>query len=414
VEEVLEGLPPGTHDFLLRTSILERLRGPLCDAVTGRGDGQDRLAELERLNLLIVPLDDERRWYRYHALFAEILRARLAATVDAPEVERSRARVRLARGTATTTKRSTTRSGGRRQTSRLVAEAMRRHLNAGELSTVRRWLDALPENVVRGHAQLAAAYAWYWFLEHDVDMARGWLESAEQALADGRDGGPAMRLGIPAQLAMLRSQVAASDGDSATAVSEAHRALELVPDGLAAEPAAILRGTARALLAVALAGAGDTDAAIAAYEAGLPDLRAGGNAIATGRTVADLARIMINGGDPSGAARLCEAELARGDPDSPAATRSGSRWGRRAASAGGRGPRGQRALISRPGRRRPIASLARARPALDEVARRRAAVASASSAGPDGPVDGSPTASSRCSGSSRSAARTARSRMSCS
>ncbi len=77
VEEVLAGLPSETQDFLLRTSVLDRLCGPLCDAVTGREDGQARLEELERANLLIIPLDDERRWYRYHALFAEVLRARL-------------------------------------------------------------------------------------------------------------------------------------------------------------------------------------------------------------------------------------------------------------------------------------------------------------------------------------------------
>ena len=81
VEEVLAGLPRETQDFLLRTSILERLSGSLCNAVTGRADGQALLEELEHLNLLIIPLDDERRWYRYHALFAEILRARLR---DAP------------------------------------------------------------------------------------------------------------------------------------------------------------------------------------------------------------------------------------------------------------------------------------------------------------------------------------------
>jgi ATP/maltotriose-dependent transcriptional regulator MalT len=77
VEEVLAGLPAATQDFLLRTSILDRLTASLCATVAGVPDGQARLEELERANLLIVPLDDERTWYRYHALFAEILRARL-------------------------------------------------------------------------------------------------------------------------------------------------------------------------------------------------------------------------------------------------------------------------------------------------------------------------------------------------
>jgi LuxR family maltose regulon positive regulatory protein len=401
VEEVLQGLAPGTHDFLLRTSILERLSGPLCDAVTGRGDGQERLEELERLNLLIVPLDDERRWYRYHALFAEILRARLAA-LHPGEVEGLHARASAwheARTNDDGAIHHALRAGDTEHLTRLVAEACGRHINAGELSTVRRWLEALPEDVVRGHAQLAAAYAWYWFLEHDVDAARGWLESAEQALAEGRDGGPTMRLGIPAQLAMLRSQMATFDGDTATAVEEAHRALELVPDGLAAEPSAILRGTARVLLAVALAGAGDTEAAIAAYEAGLPDLRAGGNALAAGRTVADLGRIAIERGDPSAAVRLCEAELARGDPATPA---SAAIWLALAAARAALGqPESSRDaarrsldLATRAGDE-PIAGLARARLAKLEAAATAAPAPSTAGretrgpllAGPDGPVE---------------------------
>ena len=64
-------------EFLLRTSVLDRLTGPLCDALTGRTDSQAMLERLERSNLLLVPLDDERRWYRYHRLFADLLRARL-------------------------------------------------------------------------------------------------------------------------------------------------------------------------------------------------------------------------------------------------------------------------------------------------------------------------------------------------
>jgi LuxR family maltose regulon positive regulatory protein len=76
-EEVLERQPDKVKAFLLETSVLERLTGPLCDAVTGRLDGQRMLEDLERANLFVVPLDEERRWYRYHHLFADLLRARL-------------------------------------------------------------------------------------------------------------------------------------------------------------------------------------------------------------------------------------------------------------------------------------------------------------------------------------------------
>ena len=79
VDEVLAGQPADVRSFLLDTSVLDDLSGPLCDAVTGRSDGQQVLEALERSNLFVVPLDDERQWWRYHHLFAEALRARLAA-----------------------------------------------------------------------------------------------------------------------------------------------------------------------------------------------------------------------------------------------------------------------------------------------------------------------------------------------
>ena len=77
VEEVVHRQPEDVRDFLLRTSVLTRLSGPLTDAVTGRTDGRAMLEALDRDNLFLVPLDDQRRWYRYHHLFADMLQARL-------------------------------------------------------------------------------------------------------------------------------------------------------------------------------------------------------------------------------------------------------------------------------------------------------------------------------------------------
>lgn len=313
VEEVLAGLPRESQAFLLRTSILERLCGPLCEAVAGVPDGQARLEELERANLLIVPLDDERRWYRYHALFAEILRARLR-TLHPDEVATLHARASAwheARGDDDEAIGHALRSGDLERTSRIVALASGRHVNAGELSTVRRWLDALPREVVRGHAQLSASYAWCLVLAGETEGVAEWLADADQALADGRDGGPLMRPVIPTQLALLRSELAGLSGDSATAVAQAHLARELIPAGLPANAEATLRGTAAALLGVALVRAGDLAAAAVAYELALPDLRVAGNALAVGRTIADLAGIAIARGDAERAVRLCHAELRR-------------------------------------------------------------------------------------------------------
>lgn len=79
VEEVLGRLPEDVREFLLATSVLDRLTGPLCDALTGRTDGHQMLEKLDRDNMFLVSLDDQRQWYRYHHLFADTLRARLAA-----------------------------------------------------------------------------------------------------------------------------------------------------------------------------------------------------------------------------------------------------------------------------------------------------------------------------------------------
>ena len=342
VEEVLAGLPAATQEFLLRTSILERLCGPLCDAVTGEPGGQERLEELERANLLIIPLDDERRWYRYHALFAEILRVRLA-TLQPDEVAGLHARASAwheARGDDDEAIHHALRSGDLERTSQLVAVASGRHVNAGELRTVRGWLDALPREVVRGHAQLSASYAWCLVLAGETAGVAGRLADADRALADGRDGGPMMRPAIPTQLALLRSQLAGLEGDASTAVAEARRARDLVPPGLPAEAEATLRGTAAALLGVALVRAGDDDAAAEAYQEALPDLRVAGNALAVGRTIADLAGIDIRRGDPERALRLCQAELER-DSAQGTATASAPVW---AAMARARAELGQAEL----------------------------------------------------------------------
>jgi LuxR family maltose regulon positive regulatory protein len=85
IEEVLDRQTLATQNFLLETSILEQMTASLCEAVTGEANGQATLLQLEQSNLFVVPLDDERRWYRYHHLFAELLhhRLRLSATPEA-------------------------------------------------------------------------------------------------------------------------------------------------------------------------------------------------------------------------------------------------------------------------------------------------------------------------------------------
>lgn len=316
VEEVLAGLSVESQAFLLRTSILDRLCGPLCDVVTGGADGQERLEELERLNLLIVPLDDERRWYRYHALFGEILRVRLGALRpdEVAGLHRCAAAWYEAQGDDDGAVGHALRSDDLRNASRIVAEASLRRLNAGDLRTVRGWLDAMPAEVLRQHPQLSVSYAWCLALAGEPQGVSERLADAERALA--REGGSAQEGVIRTQMALLRSRLADLQGDPQTAAEQARLARDLVPQGLPPAAEATLRGDALVLLARALLAGGDSAGASEAYEASLPDLRAGGNLFASGRAVADLAALDLERGDPARAVARCEAELdrARGQP----------------------------------------------------------------------------------------------------
>ena len=252
VEEVLAGLPAETQEFLLRTSILDRLCGSLCDAVTDQAGGQARLEEIERANLLIVPLDDERGWYRYHALFAEVLRARLAMR-HAGEVTELHARAAAwhgARGDDDEAIRHVLRSGDLTHACMLVAEASLRHLNAGELSTVRRWLDALPPESVRGDPQLSVSYAWCLALAGETDgVASSAGRRGARACRRSSRWADSSRPRSRTQLALLRSRLADLEGDPATAIAQARLAHDLVPQGLPAEAETTLRGDASILLA---------------------------------------------------------------------------------------------------------------------------------------------------------------------
>ena len=321
IEEVLAGLPPDTQDFLLRTSILQRLGGPLCDVVSGGSGGQARLEALERANLLLVPLDDERLWYRYHALFAEVLKARLAVLhpADVPGLH-ARASIWFGEhGDDEAAIAHAIGSGDLERTSELVAEASIRHIHAGELSTVRRWLDALPLEVVRGHAQLCTSYAWCLAFATESDEALGWVSDAERALESGQGARP-LGPAVSAQLALLRSWLAQVAGDSATAIDQARRARDMVPEGLPDYVEAALRGAATEFLGIGLLRAGDLDGAAEAYAESLPDLRRAGNMFAVGRGIANMASILLTRGDAGGALRLCEEELERTGPASAASS----------------------------------------------------------------------------------------------
>ncbi len=202
-EEVLATQPAEIRDFLLATSVLNRMCAPLCDALTGRADGTGLISEIYRANLFLVPLDDEHRWFRYHHLFGGLLRHELARTApDRPPVLHRRAAQWYAgHGDAAEAIGHAIASGDGSLSGRLVAAHWRQPFNAGQLETVRMWLDALPAELVSADASLSAARVW-------VALDTGRLEEVGAAL-------DAAEISVPpdTQLMVLRALQLYKAGD---------------------------------------------------------------------------------------------------------------------------------------------------------------------------------------------------------
>lgn len=163
IEEVLQKQNAEISDFLLKTSVLEHLNGPLCDVVTGRNDSQEILVNLERGHLFIVPLDEPRQWYRYENLFADLLRHQLQkviSTEDICELHRRASRWHVENHlpddaiTHAIAARDWERAAG------IIENIIRARINRGEWITIRDWLSALPEQVLKNHLFLYIRYCF--------------------------------------------------------------------------------------------------------------------------------------------------------------------------------------------------------------------------------------------------------------
>jgi LuxR family maltose regulon positive regulatory protein len=153
---VLERQPEQVREFLLESSVLERLCGPLCDAVTGRTDSQQLLERVERANLFLLPLDEVRGWWRYHQLFADLLRARLQQ--QQPDrlsgLHRAAAVWHEREGLVDDAVRHALAAGNAVWAARLTEQHFDALLGRGETATLRRWLQELPAELVRSRPRL--------------------------------------------------------------------------------------------------------------------------------------------------------------------------------------------------------------------------------------------------------------------
>ena len=227
-DEVLDGQPEQVRAFLLETSVLERLSGELCDAVTGRSGSQAMLHHIERAGLFLVPLDEVRGWWRYHHLFADLLRARLEQEQSGrvQELHRAAAAWSDEHDLGDDAVRHALAAGDAAWAAQLVERHVDMLLRRSEGVTLRRWLSTLPVEVLRARARLCLAQGFNAVVSGQVEGIEPLLDDAERAFAATGSQPPEPPVGpaggvlanVPAGIAFLRAELARLHGDAARAV----------------------------------------------------------------------------------------------------------------------------------------------------------------------------------------------------
>jgi LuxR family transcriptional regulator, maltose regulon positive regulatory protein len=313
-DEVLRSLPSHIQTFLLQTSILERMCGPLCDAVLGLAEderpktedenassfvvrpssfvsdaySQQLLEHLERANLFVMPLDGERRWYRYHHLFAEVVRQRLRSGASASAVQALHQRASAwyeRQGLVAETVQHALAAGDYERAGNLIEQHGVWLAVRGQVHTVLSWLRALPEALTLTRAMLALTHAVILLLANHVQEAEARLQDAERG---------AQTTMLPEQVRIIQGRVAGTraslvrfSGDLAQCVELSRQALELLPETEQFWRAPALVNAARAYLV-----SGDvTPAAEKLVAAMITPARASGSLFSYLAAVVNLARL---------------------------------------------------------------------------------------------------------------------------
>jgi len=255
LEEVLQKQPESIQNFLRRTSILDRLCGPLCDAVLldASASGQETLEQLERANLFVIPLDHERRWYRYHHLFRDLLRQRLMHKVSPEEI----ARVHIhasewleANGDIAEAFRHALAAADVDRAARLAESAWQAMNESFQMGTWLGWVNQLPSSVIRVRPVLCTQIGLAYMDTGNVNASESSLRDAEQCLSLPSSEMIVVEKGqfqtLPARLAFARAYNAQSQHRFSDAVKYAEMALDLTPiedDFMYAQVSTLLMGT---------------------------------------------------------------------------------------------------------------------------------------------------------------------------
>jgi LuxR family maltose regulon positive regulatory protein len=284
LEEVLHQQSADIQTFLLRTSILDSLCGSLCEAVllTPTGSGQATLEYLERANLFIVPLDNDRQWYRYHHLFGDLLRKRLGQSLAAEEIAEHHSRASQwyeHNGSAADAIRHALAAEDFERAATLVELAvpeMRRN-RQGATVTELSWLKALPDELVHFRPVLCVDYAYALFGGGELEAVEARLRDAERWLDTTADTAGMVVVDeeefrrLPGMIALLRAARALARGDMPETAKNARRALDLAP-----EDAHLMLGGAAAQLGLVAWTSGDLDTARRMTADGMANVRRAG------------------------------------------------------------------------------------------------------------------------------------------
>jgi LuxR family maltose regulon positive regulatory protein len=328
-EEVVRRQPEPVQRFLMQTSILDRLCGPLCDAVrfgcseppstprgdavrfgeaespTGERDGETMLEHLRQRNLFILPLDDEYRWYRYHHLFADLLGNLLRKEWPPEYIQKLHLRAcdwyERHGWTAEAVNHALVAKDFQR-TARLIEDNSLAMVSRGELSTLLRWIEALPKEVALSRPWLCIHQAWPLTLADRADAAEPLLDQIERQVPL-EDSSPESQE-ILGHVAAMRAMAAMMRGDMPQAIELAYRAGELLPPDNV-----IPRNTTLYTLASAYYAQGELWRAGQAQAEVLELGRAAGNAWMVVRTLCDLADLEMIRGQLQRAADLCHEAL---------------------------------------------------------------------------------------------------------
>lgn len=302
VEEVLERLPDDLRRFLLATCVLRRLTAPLCDAVTERaGEGRAMLDRLERQNLFLVPLDDHRQWYRYHHLFADVLRSHVGAvgTLDLPAIHRRASEWFDQNGERPEAIHHAIAAGDLGAAADLIERAIPDVRKHRQEALFRSWMQPIPDELVRARPVLSVGYAGVLASLGEFDGMAERLNEAERRVGTLTEAD-----GFLAHIELYRTALAQVRGDMAAAAHHAARVLELAPldDHLG-------RAGAAGFLGIVSWTNGDLERAAANWSECRRALRQEGHVADVQGTTIALSDILTTQGRVTDALRLCEDAL---------------------------------------------------------------------------------------------------------